>query len=64
MDGMVDILIVFRVTTEGSNGACWNNTLPGEPRKDTFTLITTFVIGPEMKISLILFSTISFDKEA
>ncbi len=64
INGMVYILILSRVTIEGSNGACWNNTLPGEPWKDTFTLITTFVIGPEVKISLILFSTISFDKKA
>lgn len=63
INGMVYILILSRVTIEGSNGACWNNTLPGEPWKDTFTLITTFVI-PEVKISLILFSTISFDKKA
>ncbi len=64
MDGMVYILIFSRVTIEGSNGACWNDTLPWEPWKDTFTLITTFVIGPEVKISLILFSTVSFDKKA
>jgi hypothetical protein len=63
MDGMVYILIFSRVTIEGSNGTCWNNTLPGEPWKDTFTLITTFVFGPELKISLILFSIIWFDKK-
>jgi hypothetical protein len=64
MDGMVYILTFSRVRIEGSKGACWNKTLPGEPWKDTFTLITTFVIGPEVQISLFLFSTISFDKKA